>query len=136
MRYVIAMMLVMMAVPAGAAEIQATMQTWYDGDTGWVMIDGKRDKVRVVNIDTPEINHGAKCVFEHELGIRARDFARIWLNRGPVTLIVDDKRPRDRMKKPRLLAHVTRDGEDLGEKLIEAGLAVRWEGHRNRHWCD
>lgn len=126
----------LVSISARSAEYQAHPISIYDGDTGWFMINGKRDKVRFSNFDTPEINRNAKCQKEHDLGIQARDFAREFVKDG-VNLHVDDKRPRDRMKPSRLLATVSNQhGKDLGEALIENGLAVRWAGKRHQGWCN
>jgi endonuclease YncB( thermonuclease family) len=53
------------------------------------------------------------------------------LNAGPVTL-ADADRPTDRYV--RRLAIVKRDGQSLGDTLIEEGLARPWEGRRHP-WC-
>jgi len=52
----------------------------YDGDTFYVDVEGlhpiigKKMPIRIKGVDTPEINHRAKCDKEHELGMRARMF--------------------------------------------------------------
>lgn len=92
----------------------------YDGDT-------ISAKFRIENIDTPEIK-GA-CDAEKKLAIRAKDFTRAWLAKGKVTIHqsgID--------KYGRILARVERNGEDLGEALIKAGLARPWKGRREK-WC-
>lgn len=127
----LALLLILFALPAAAGELHGTFIRAYDGDTIHVSIDGKDTTVRLLNVDTAEIK--GKCPAEIDLAIRARDFTRAWSIRGPLTLTTT-KRTRD--KYGRLLAFISRDNEDLGEKLIEAGLAVRWAGKRNQHWCD
>lgn len=92
----------------------------YDGDT-------LRATFRLENIDTPEIK-GA-CDAEKKLALRAKDFTKAWLAKGKVTIQqtgID--------KYGRVLARVDRNGEDLGEALIKAGLARPWKGRRER-WC-
>lgn len=92
----------------------------YDGDT-------LRATFRIENIDTPEIK-GA-CDAEKKLAIRAKDFTKAWLAKGRVTIQqtgID--------KYGRVLARVERNGEDLGEALIAAGLARPWKGRREK-WC-
>ena len=43
----------------------------------------------------------------------------------------------ERGKYFRIAADVLVDGEDLGNMLIEAGLAVRYDGGKKIHkWCD
>ena len=51
-------------------------QYCYDGDTCYVMIDGNKAKIRLLELDTPEISK-PKCEAELELGLEARDFLTI-----------------------------------------------------------
>jgi len=97
-----------------------------DGDT----VDCGAVRVRLVNVDTPEL-HG-QCAAEIAMAERARDFTAARLAAGPVTIKPDPKRPRDRYG--RALAWVIVEGRDIGEDLIAAGLARRWDGRR-RPWC-
>jgi len=127
----LALALIVLATPAHAAEYRAEVISNYDGDSATILIDGRRDKLRLINVDTPEIK-GA-CEAERYMAIRARDFTREW-TRNKTIILETTKRERDKYK--RLLAFVRNEhGEDLGEKLIEAGLAVKWEGRRHRGWC-
>ena len=48
-------------------------QYCYDGDTCYVMIDGTKAKIRLLELDTPEISK-PKCEAELELGLEARDY--------------------------------------------------------------
>jgi micrococcal nuclease len=105
------------SLPAIAADRGFTN---YDGDT-------LRATFRIENIDTPEIK-GA-CDAEKKLAIRAKDFTKAWLSKGKVTI-----RQTSVDKYGRVLARVERDGEDLGEALIAAGLARPWKGRREK-WC-
>ena len=87
-------------------------------------------KVRISNIDTPEIK-GA-CAYERDLAQRAKAFTGEWLSKGNVVIRQDAKRGTDRYG--RMLARVERGGKDLGEALIAAGLARPWRGKREP-WC-
>lgn len=95
----------------------------YDGDTF-------RATFRVANIDAPEIN--GQCAYERQLAIKAREFTRAWLAKGKVEISQDSPRGVD--PNGRVLVLVRRGGEDLGEALIAAGLARRWDGKRHP-WC-
>ena len=97
-----------------------------DGDT----IECGAARIRLLNIDTPEL-HG-KCAAEIDLAQRAQAFTAARLALGAPEIIVDAKRPRDRYG--RTLAWVRAEGRDIGEDLIAAGLARRWDGRR-RAWC-
>jgi micrococcal nuclease len=132
MRYAIVFALILIALPAHSAEYQARYLSNYDADTLRLEINGRNEAVRLADVDAPEIK--GKCPAEKELAIRAREFTRTWAMRSDLTLTTGK---REREKYGRLLGILTnQDGESLGDKLIEAGLAVRWEGHRHRGWCE
>jgi endonuclease YncB( thermonuclease family) len=95
-----------------------------DGDT----IVCSREAIRIENVDAAELPPHAKCAFEADLAIRSKLFVVDRLARGRVELVRDQKRPRDRYG--RTLALVKVDGVDLGEALIQAGLARPWDGKR------
>ena len=94
-----------------------------DGDTFWI----GREKVRLVDIDAPEL-HGA-CLDERRRAIAARDRLLALLDRGSVAI---ERRGLD--KYGRTLALVTAGGVAVGPVLVREGLAVRWGGGRPR-WC-
>lgn len=122
----------LIALPAAAAEYYPKFIQAYDGDTLTLEIDGRRDHLRLAGVDSPEIK--GKCQAERDLALRARDFTRTWAMRSDLTLTTGK---REREKYGRLLGELTNEhGEFLSEKLIEAGLAVRWTGKRFQHWCD
>ncbi|MDF2494043.1 thermonuclease family protein [Sphingomonas sp.] len=98
-----------------------------DGDTIWI----GGEKVRLADIDTPE-THPPRCAEEAALGEQATHRLQELLNAGPVTL-ADADRATDRYG--RRLAIVTRNGQSLGDALVEEGLARPWEGRR-RPWCN
>ncbi|MCM0018447.1 MAG: thermonuclease family protein [Tagaea sp.] len=116
------------ACAPGAAIAPAAAETCHaiDGDT--IQCVGRR--VRLVNVDTPEL-HG-QCPAEIALAYRALDFTAGRLAAGEIEIVVDAHRPKDRYG--RTLAWVLVDGRDVGEDLIAAGLARRWDGRR-RPWC-
>jgi micrococcal nuclease len=98
-----------------------------DGDT--FRIGG--ETIRILNIDTPEHGALAKCDAERMLADVAKDRLSgiLGASSGAVAL---DRRGRDRYG--RTLALVRVRGADVGELLIAARVAVRWEGHRH-NWC-
>ena len=101
-----------------------------DGDT----FDYGGDRVRIANIDTPEISR-SQCPAEMVLGMAAKRRLESLLRRGKIDVIVGD--PADGRTKDRYgrtLATVKVDGQDVGEILIGEGLAKRWTGKRAR-WC-
>lgn len=97
-----------------------------DGDTFWF----NGEKVRIADIDTPEI-FSPRCGREKKLGERATRRLHALLNEGPIEL---RRAGRERDRYGRLLRTVHRDGRSLGAVLVDEGLARRWEGAR-RSWC-
>ena len=99
-----------------------------DGDTFWY----RGQKVRIADINTPEVSKPG-CAREQALGAAATRRLIVLLNSGPFSLrIAYPNRPTDRYG--RALVVVTRDGESLGMKLADEGLAEPWKGRRG-NWC-
>lgn len=97
-----------------------------DGDTFWF----KGDKIRVADIDAPEI-FSPNCEDEKAVGEIARDRLLDLLNGGGFSL---QSGWRDTDRYGRKLRTVTRKEQSLGEMLVEEGLARRWNEPR-RDWC-
>ena len=98
-----------------------------DGDTFWL----DRRKVRIADIDTPEIGE-PKCDAEFALGMKATRRLRELLNAGPFALEAIPGRDQD--KYGRDLRVVVRSGRSLGDQLVQEGLARTWSGRREP-WC-
>jgi len=107
----------------------------YDGDTFRVDIDalpeivGKNIAIRILGIDTPEIQ--GKCEQEKLLAIKARDLARDYLNNAKSIHLKNLSRG----KYFRLLADVFVDDFNLADALLEKGLAVKYSGKKKSSWC-
>jgi len=97
-----------------------------DGDT--FRMGGVR--IRLADIDAPE-THPPRCPEEARLGAAATRRLQALLNQGPVTL---ERAGRDTDRYGRKLRIVTRGGVSLGDRLVDEGLARRWEGRR-LPWC-
>lgn len=95
----------------------------HDGDTVW--IDG--EKIRIADIDTPELN--GQCAFERELALRARERLVHILNASPFTI---NRSSTDRYG--RTLAILHQAGRSIGDQLVAEGLARTWSGRREP-WC-
>ena len=95
----------------------------HDGDTVW--LDG--EKIRIADIDTPELN--GKCAFERKLALRARNRLVELLNAGPFDI---SRSGTDRYG--RTLAVLHRSGRSIGGQLVAEGLARTWSGRREP-WC-
>ena len=88
-----------------------------DGDTVEVTVDGVRERVRLLGIDTPE---RGRCGAE-EATARLKDL----LTPGQIT-VVQDPIADARDRYGRLLSYIEVDGTDVGETLVAEGYAVAW----------
>jgi len=93
-----------------------------DGDTIIVDIDGKKEKVRLIGVDTPETNHPQRGV--EYFGREALEFTRKMVEGKKVRLDFDWQR-RDRYG--RLLAYVyLPDGTFLNAEIIKQGYGFAY----------
>ncbi|SFG08636.1 nuclease homologue [Novosphingobium sp. CF614] len=97
----------------------------HDGDT---LRTCAGERVRIANIDAPEMPDSPKCTgrtrrgwCDYRLAERSRDALAGLLAASPARL-----RRIGRDKYGRTLAIVTVNGQDAGEYLIARGLARRW----------
>jgi len=114
-----------------------------DGDTIKVTIDsvhpllGDRIKIRVKDIDTPEISdwkYGYKCQQELELGLEAKRVAEEFLE-GAEGI---ELRNVSRGKYFRIAADVYVDDQNLSDVLLDRGLAHVYIGGKGKKksWCE
>lgn len=100
-----------------------------DGDT--FVLDG--ETIRIENIDAPERGKRARCLAEAALADRASEALEVIVRR-PVSL---ERSGRDRYGRTLARVFVTTpsgNSSDVGEVMVTAGWAARWDGHR-REWC-
>lgn len=106
----------------------------YDGDTftanikDYPAIAGERISIRIDGIDTPEMRDNRPKI--KALAQEAKQYAVKRLREGKVVELRDMKRD----KYFRILATVIIDGTDLGEELIQAGLAKPYDGGKKTKW--
>ena len=103
----------------------------YDGDTCYVTVDGKKAKVRLLELDTPEISK-PKCDTELELGIKARDYINNLISNAK---IIEFKTDFTKDYFGRILAYLVVDGEDVSEKIINNNLGVIYDRNNKKDWC-
>jgi endonuclease YncB( thermonuclease family) len=132
LRPIILALAALVCASAGAAEpATAKVLSCYDGDT--CILDREilpgRDRVRLSNADTPEIE--GKCPGEIKQAIMARDYTRAMVVGRVVTLLAVQP---DKYRK-RIDAYVSIEGRDLGDSLIAAGLARPYSGGTRPSWC-
>ena len=109
----------------------------YDGDTITFNLPklhpiiGKKISIRVDGIDTPEIK--GKCEKEKYEAQQTRDMVSDILKDAEQITLKNMKRG----KYFRIVADVIVDGENLGNMLIEAGVAIKYSGKKKIHqWCE
>ncbi|HSE61616.1 MAG TPA: thermonuclease family protein [Candidatus Saccharimonadales bacterium] len=119
------------AAPAPSAGTTITAPPGYyivtqsvDGDTFQVDIDGKKESVRLIGVDTPEThkpNTPVQCQ-----GPEAADFTRQTLEGKPVQLVADPTND-NRDRYDRLLRYAyTQDGTLFNRLLIEKGFGFAY----------
>ena len=106
-------------------------QYCYDGDTCYVMIDGNKAKIRLLELDTPEISK-PKCEAELELGLEARDYLNNLIANAS---LVEIKTEYEKDYFGRTLAHLIIDGEDASAKIRSNNLGAIYERGNKKDWC-
>ena len=92
-----------------------------DGDTITVDAGGKKETVRLIGIDAPEIGAKKEC-----FGKEAEEFAKNILSDASIEL-EEDESQNDRDKYGRLLRYVIlKDGSNFNKTLIREGLAKEY----------
>ena len=104
----------------------------YDGDTCYVTIDGKNEKIRLLELDTPEISK-PKCDAELKLGIKARDFVNDLIKNAETIAFKTDY---ERDYFGRILSYLIIDDEDVSALLVQNGLGVVYKKDHKMDWCE
>ena len=99
-------------------DIEVLLDSCVDGDTAWFIVDGKREKVRLLGIDTPE-----STTEKEEYGEEASKYTCDVLKSATSIYLEFDHNSDYRDKYDRLLAYVFVDGNNLSELLLAKGLA-------------
>jgi len=136
MRHIVSGIL-LVAVINGAYAMPATVDYVYDGDTFAAVahIDNNTNadvRVRLINIDTPEMN--GKCESEIKRANAARNRLMQLVPRGTV---VELKNIKDDKYIGRIDANVILpDGRDVGNILIREKFGRAYNGGKRKSWCD
>ena len=110
---------------------QYNSQYCYDGDTCYVTVDGKNNKIRLLELDTPEISK-PKCNEELELGLKARDYInKLIENASSIEFKTEYKED----FFGRILSYLIIDGEDVSAKLVSNNLGVVYDRNNKNDWC-
>lgn len=131
------------AATVSASPVATTSATHYDrqraevvsvvdGDTVKVVIEGKRETIRIIGIDTPETVDPRKSV--QCFGKEASDRAKSLLE-GKIVYLEFDQSQGDRDVYKRLLRFVfLEDGSDVGLMLIREGYAHEYTYRSNPYF--
>ena len=103
----------------------------YDGDTCYVTINGQNKKIRLLELDTPEISK-PKCDAELELGLKARDFVNDLIKNAE---IIEFKTDYELDYFGRILSYLIIDGDDVSALLVKNGLGVVYKKDHKMDWC-
>jgi micrococcal nuclease len=117
----------------------ATVISVVDGDTVRVKVKiwlglYQEVKVRIAEIDAPEISSKAKCTKEKELGLKAKEFLESVI---PQQSTINLTRISEDEFGGRVDATIqTNDGKDVGELLLREGLASPYNKRgKKKNWC-
>ena len=103
----------------------------YDGDTCYVTINSKNEKIRLLELDTPEISK-PKCDAEFELGLEARDYLNNLITNA-TTIEFETDYTKDYFG--RILSFLIIDGEDASAKIVSNNLGVVYDKNSKKDWC-
>jgi endonuclease YncB( thermonuclease family) len=118
-----------LALPVSAETFDGRLAIIIDGDTLAI----GTERVRLLNIDAPE---SSRCEHELVMGLKAKERLAALVRSGPLEIV---RHGQDRYR--RTLARVYVGGQDLGQVLIQEGLALPWRdgsdarADRLQHWC-
>ena len=104
----------------------------YDGDTCYVVIDGKNEKIRLLELDTPEISK-PKCDAELELGLKARDFVNDLIKSAKT---IEFKTDYELDYFGRILTYIIVDGHDVSSILVNNNLGKVYVKGSTIDWCN
>ena len=132
MKYLFVIFFSMMTI----AQAQITLRQYndrycYDGDTCYVTVDGANTKIRLLELDTPEISK-PKCEAELKLGLTARDYLD---NLITMASTVEFKTVYEEDYFGRILSYLIIDGEDVSAKIVENNLGVVYNRNNKKDWC-
>ena len=103
----------------------------YDGDTCYVTINSKNEKIRLLELDTPEISK-PKCDAELELGLEARDYINNLITNATT---IEFKTDYTKDYFGRILSFLIIDGEDVSAKIVSNNLGVVYDKKNKKNWC-
>ena len=103
----------------------------YDGDTCYVTLDGVNTKIRLLELNTPEISK-PKCEAELQLGLTARDYLNNLIANAST---IEFKTDYVEDYFGRILSYLIIDGEDVSAKIVKNNLGVVYDRNNKPDWC-
>ena len=138
MKYILALLIVLVSFNALANPYQYRVIRVIDGDTvefdaPFLPVELKQVlKLRLIDIDTPEKGSMAKCQQEAVKAQAATDFTKRMVGFATRHEIMLDKWDK---YGGRVLGDLILDGKSLKKMLIDAGYAVPYDGGKKSSWC-
>ena len=136
--YILFTLLLLVIVPASAANMTLPIRGVADGDTIKTTLKLPcplcNVSVRILDIDTPESNYLAKCPAEKAKGLEAKAFLKEFVTGEPTMLVTSFKWDK---YGGRINGHVSVKGTDIATLLIRKGYAKHYTGQGPKpNWCD
>ena len=103
----------------------------YDGDTCYVSLKGEKLKIRLLELDTPEISQ-PKCAKEKKLGIKSRDFVNNLIKNAKK---IEFKTDYEFDYFGRILSYLIVDDEDVSALLVKNNLGIVYKKGHKKNWC-
>ena len=134
MKHLLSILIFLSMMSIAQAEItlrQYNDRYCYDGDTCYVTVDGANTKIRLLELDTPEISK-PKCEQELEWGLRARDFINDKIENAQA---IEIKTNYELDWFGRTLSYLIIDGEDISAELVRNNLGFVYKNGFKVDWC-
>ena len=133
MKYLLIIFFSMMTISLAEISLRQYNDLYcYDGDTCYVTVDGTKTKIRLLELDTPEISK-PKCDAELQLGLKARDYLNDLIDNATT---IEFKTDYTEDYFGRILAYLIVDGEDVSAKIVKNNLGVVYDRNNKQDWCN
>jgi micrococcal nuclease len=132
-KYIVLPIIFVCSIFINAGKDKATVLYVIDGDTLKISYQGRKESVRLIGIDAPEISRNRKAYRDSRMngkdirsittqGRQAKNYVKSLVNKGSVVAIQFDVEKRDKYR--RLLGYVyLPDGRMLNDVIIRNGYA-------------
>ena len=132
MKYLFIIFFSMMTIAQAEINLRQYNDSYcYDGDTCYVTVDGANTKIRLLELDTPEISK-PKCEAELKLGLTAKDYLNNLIAKAST---IEFKTDYTEDYFGRILSYLIIDGEDVSAKIVSNKLGVVYDRNNKTDWC-